>query len=144
MVDSPNVATTATPTNSPENIVSIILNIGRAVPATGAVLPGSAVYAALEARGLNLLSSTHVQSDSEPTIVAEIESWADGIGIDAAQARAIAQLSIDLGQDCIASYDLSEGRGLLLGPRADAWGDFDPAFFILPDGSRLSTEDQPA
>lgn len=124
--------------------MSIILNIGRAVPATGAILPASAVYAALEARGLEVLSSVHMQSDSEPTIVAEVESWTDGLGFDAAQARAIADLSADLGQDCIAAYDLSEGRGLLLGPRADAWGDFNPAFFILPDGHRLSTEEQPA
>lgn len=118
--------------------MSLVLNIGRRVDSTGAILPASSVYAALEALHLTVLSSVHVQSDTEPTLVVEVESWSDGIGVDAAQAAMIGALAEDLGQDCIATWDPSEGRGLLLGPRADAWGSFDPSFFVGLDGHRLS------
>lgn len=118
--------------------MSLILNIGRRVDSTGTILPASHVYAALEAHHLVVLSSVHVQSDTEPTLVVEVERWHEGIGVDAAQAATIGRLAESLQQDCIATWDPSEGRGLLLGPRADAWGEFNPEFFVGLDGQRLS------
>ena len=42
-----------------------------------------------------------------------------------------------LAQDCVAIYTLLDG-GKLIGPKAEAWGPFDPAQFILPSGKLLS------
>jgi len=36
------------------------------------------------------------------------------------------------GQDCIAIWYAEQGRGELRGPRADAWGTFDPKRFTVP------------
>ena len=41
-------------------------------------------------------------------------------------------------QDCIAVYypgglnDMSDGQGVLFGPNAESWGDFDSNYFLLP------------
>ena len=42
-----------------------------------------------------------------------------------------------LQQDCIAVYDETLQRGQLVGPRASAWGTFNPSFFLNLDGTRL-------
>jgi hypothetical protein len=68
------------------------------------------------------------ESDSEPTLVAEL---AEGIAGDALEA-----LSEALEQDCVAYVD-SLG-GALYGPKADQWGPFNPAFFLTLDGERLA------
>lgn len=39
--------------------------------------------------------------------------------------------AVALGQDCIAVYDGAAGE--LIGPNAEAWGDFQPAFFVRPE-----------
>ena len=41
----------------------------------------------------------------------------------------IGLLSIDLGQDFIAVYCVDKGRGVLVGPKADEWGEFNKEFF---------------
>lgn len=41
-------------------------------------------------------------------------------------------LADTLGQDCIAVFDVSEGKGYLIGRRALNWGVFDPDLFINP------------
>jgi len=41
----------------------------------------------------------------------------------------IGLLSIDLGQDCIAVYNADKDRGVLVGPKADEWGEFNKEFF---------------
>ncbi len=50
----------------------------------------------------------------------------------------IYDLALLLNQDAIAVYLPDFGHGALIGPRAEAWGNFNPEFFLLPDGSRLS------
>lgn len=39
--------------------------------------------------------------------------------------------AIALGQDCIAVHDGATGE--LIGPNAEAWGEFQPAFFVRPE-----------
>lgn len=41
----------------------------------------------------------------------------------------IDMMSTVLGQDAIAYYDHADNKGFLVGPRADAWGDFNPDYF---------------
>ena len=41
-------------------------------------------------------------------------------------------LSNRLGQDCIAVFDVSEGKGYLIGKNALDWGVFEPDLFINP------------
>ena len=129
--------------------MSFILNIGLdGIPSTGtsytnglrnpSVLEYS--FAAVQAaRALNfkLLRTKLLTSDTEPTLVAEVVHTGD--------IRACTNwLAEKLNQDCIAIYDTDTGVGQLIGPKAAAWGDFNPAFFFLLDGSRLAAPLQAA
>ena len=116
--------------------MKFILNIGLASEAYGVI---RATDALLVARRFfpSFLSITTVQSDTEPTLVLEVDAHAHP-RTEPVRA-AIHKLAEILGQDCIAAY--ANGVGRLIGPRAAAWGAFNPEFFILPDGSRLA---QPA
>jgi hypothetical protein len=67
------------------------------------------------------------QSDSEPTLVAELRH-----PLNATAAYAVAE---HLKQDAIAQFDGRDGH--LYGPNAVSWGPFDPAFFVTLDGGRL-------
>lgn len=79
------------------------------------------------------LGATHAhavhQSDTEPTIVIELE------GRKGLRQRVYA-LAKYLGQECIASYSPELDHGELIGPAP--WGDFDPCLFLLLDGRRAS------
>jgi len=68
------------------------------------------------------------ESDSEPTLVAELSAGLDG--------DALLILSEVLEQDCVAYVD-SLG-GALYGPKATDWGPFNPAFFLNLTGQRLA------
>jgi hypothetical protein len=70
-------------------------------------------------------------SDTELTLVASVNT-------DRAAAPAIHEVAVALGQDCIACYDPSYRHGRLIGPRAAAWGEFNPEFFLQLDGTRLA------
>ena len=41
-------------------------------------------------------------------------------------------LSVEFEQDCVAVYFPETHHGMLVGPNAVKWGDFDPAFFHQP------------
>lgn len=43
----------------------------------------------------------------------------------------IYDISEALGQDCIAAYDLQRCKGMLIGPEAERWGEFDPTLFTV-------------
>lgn len=103
------------------------VNIGLAVRGGGHVSPSHALATLKTVGGARPLRATVQQSDSEPTLVVEIDR-----PLYAASAFAVADA---LQQDAIAQFD---GRsGDLYGPNASAWGHFDPALFVTLDGHRL-------
>lgn len=103
------------------------VNIGLAVNGGGSVTPDHALAVLRTVGGVRPLRAAVRQSDSEPTLVAEIDR-----PLYAAAAFAVADA---LHQDAIAQFD---GRsGDLFGPNAAAWGRFNPTFFLNLDGSRL-------
>lgn len=75
-----------------------------------------------------------LQSDTEPTLVAEVTSLCQSPLMVLANLHSIAT---DLKQDCIAVYRKETKGGALIGPNAKAWGSFSPAYFFNLDGSRL-------
>jgi hypothetical protein len=82
-----------------------------------------------------------LDSDTEPTLVVTVHTGE--LPVDVAPSQAIFCASKALGQDCIAAYIPARDVGRLIGPRADKWGAFNPEFFLMPGGSRLS-DSQPA
>lgn len=60
----------------------------------------------------------------EPVLVAQLT--ATGKQLDALGNALGAMFE----QDCYAAYWPDTGDGLLVGPRAEQWGEFNPAFFI--------------
>ena len=74
------------------------------------------------------------ESDTEPTLVVAAVGNPEFLGRYVSEIFSIAET---LNQDCIAVY-LGGGVGKLIGPRAEAWGEFNPAYFIDIDGNRLA------
>src|SRR5690606_29512462 len=87
-----------------------------------------AAFRAMRERGILWGRSERYDSDTEPTLVVEC---------DATDAQ-VHNLSVMLEQDCIAVWDRMHREGRLVGPRKEKWGEFNPEFFLLPNGSRLS------
>ena len=110
-----------------------IVNIGLKVGDSSYTHSPEDAVEALDLNGLTVISTTLLESDSEPTLVAvvkpRIDTWLF--------ANAINTVAIALEQDCIAVYKPSTGKGALIGPRSYKWGDFSPEYFFMPDGSRL-------
>lgn len=114
----------------------LLLNIGLRDDRAQRVIPADDAFAALARRGLVVLDSARVDSDTEPTLVALIEApyqW--GPRTTHEEIFGIAEA---LGQDAIGAYGQLAGWGSLIGPRAAAWGSFNPALFFLLDGTRLA------
>ena len=117
--------------------MELILNIGlddikEHVNSYGKTMsPRDVAINAVKTLNFKIKSIVDVQSDTEPTIV--VSATHDG---DAAVCAS--WLASQLNQDCIAVYIPSKNEGHLYGPRASDWGDFNPEFFFMLDGSRLS------
>jgi hypothetical protein len=109
--------------------------------------------------GLDVISHKVVQSDTEPTLVVEAivadnfslehgcYQTADNFSLEHgcyqtadnfSLEHGCYQTAVELRQDCIAFYVPLWRYGQLVGPRAAAWGEFNPEFFILPSGKRLA------
>lgn len=110
----------------------LLLNIGLHVNATQTVAAHVA-FEILKANGFLITRHRTVQSDTEPTLVADVLF----AGMMADLSSMLHQTSVDLQQDCIAAYNVAKNRGVLVGPRAAEWGPFNPEFFFLLDGTRL-------
>lgn len=87
----------------------------------------------LREEGFKIHSAKMIQSDSEPTFV----GWVTFCGMMVDFKPALDRVARRLNQDCVAVYNSALCWGLLVGPRADDWGPFNPEFFFLPDGNRL-------
>lgn len=89
----------------------------------------------LRAYGFSILREALLESDTEPTLVAEVTT---GFATTLAVLQLLYQVSEELEQDCIAVYHELTGAGTLIGPRAAEWGPFNPEYFLLLDGRRLA------
>lgn len=109
-----------------------ILNIGHKIAGTDQSLTLTQIVQAVERAGLRIARLDVHTSDTETTSVISTPDW---------DSPAVFGLSRVLGQDCIACWHpLRPGQpGELVGPEAAAWGAFNPAFFLMPDGFRLAT-----
>jgi len=121
--------------------MQLILNIG--LKSNGRQYDAGLAVDALRGTGLASILNryTLVQSDTEPTLVVTCEFTPTNSAGNAIPAQAAYQVAAALNQDCIAVYSPHVAFGALIGPRAALWGAFNPEFFIMPDGTRLS---QPA
>ena len=79
-----------------------------------------------------LITKAHVYvSDTEPTLVA-------CLACDAQRAQLVADIvCANHAQDAVAFWDAATNAGHLVGPKAEAWGPFNPAYFIMMDGRRM-------
>ncbi len=73
-----------------------------------------------------ILGTRRAQSTTEDTLVLSVERE----GSESAFYNEVYTLASDLSQDCIAVYQVDADNGALIGPRAGAWGEFNPEFFI--------------
>lgn len=97
----------------------------------GKVLGIGRIANSLENHGYTISKISVVESDTEPTAVVDViaQAWAKNM-------YSVAQ---DLAQDAIA---VSTGgdliQGVLVGPSAENWGEFNPEYFFMHDGTRMS------
>lgn len=86
------------------------------------------------------------KSHTEQTVVAVFHTEQRQLSAEQTLAHvfafrgAIHQLAVEFGQDCIALYLPKSKTGRLIGPLAAKWGAFNPAYFLLPNGSYASEE----
>ena len=76
-----------------------------------------------------IISVTQYCSDTENTAVVVLR--------DALTEKEANELCYVLHQECIAQLAPIYG-GQLLGPKAAEWGEFNPEYFILPDGTKAN------
>lgn len=107
--------------------VDYVYSIGRKIPALETALTS------VKCLNFKVIASAVVESDTEPTLVVRATHAGD-------VRVCTTWLAEKLSQDCIAVYIPSKNEGHLYGPRASEWGDFNPEFFFMLDGSRLSGE----
>ena len=105
----------------------LILNIGLDTKHRGK-LHVQVISAALIGRCIVPVYCGTFDSDSEQSAVYIVN--------DATRLQ-IWRLCETLAQEAIAVYDPRAARGRIIGPGADAWGEFDAARFIMPTGERL-------
>lgn len=98
---------------------------------------------ALRREGFVVKHAVKHLSDSEPPLVVTAEFGNSPLhGLGSGVNATFGQAAKALNQDCIAAYSPFTVRGRLIGPKAEAWGEFNPAMFIMPDGTRLSAQPQ--
>lgn len=108
---------------------AVTLNIGLSTTELrgGGELSRARVMRVLRRAGVNVLADSRHVSDSEPTLVVDLDrplTAEEGSEVSAAlDQEAIVQRSVD-------------GTGELFGPQAENWGPYNPAYFVMPDGDR--------
>lgn len=112
-------------------ITSYILNVGLTASSDSAFpngIPAASAAQVLRNNGFTVHTTSVRRSATEPTLVALV-SIDDGD-----MADALHEASVQLAQDCIAVYCPGTEKGLLVGPKAAAWGEFNPEFFLVFSG----------
>ena len=115
--------------------MSYYLNIGLNIPGTDKTLPLATVYAVVEHVLGERITVALAESDTEKTLVFLMPG--DAVMGSELLAPMLSYLSGLLLQDCIAMMPEGDpAGGQLYGPKAAEWGPFNPAYFLLPDGTR--------
>lgn len=109
----------------------LLLNIG--LMTGGVEIADTTAYRAMRAAGILWEKVAHhdwpnPDGSTEPTLV--VECYANDHQVDL--------VATWLEQDCIAVWDMVHWEGRMVGPYRDRWPEFDPAQFVLLNGSRLS------
>ena len=117
--------------------MNFILNIGLKSETLGDI-PAQQALDAVNAADVFVYGSQVFESDTEPTLVLTARNGQPYIPM----GPRFEQIAVALGQDCIAVVNTDMASGRLYGPRAAAWGDFNPEFFLMPDGTRLAAPTQ--
>lgn len=110
--------------------MDVILNIGLARKGDSNIGQGTVIREVIAAFGAAAV--TFKESDTETTCIACVNNERG------TPNALVGHPALLLGQDCIAVYLPKQGIGSLIGPRANGWGVFNPALFLMPDGTRLS------
>lgn len=113
--------------------MDVILNIGLAREGNSNIGSGTVIREVINSFGAASFAFKH--SDTEITCIANVSAESYPV-----LKTKLGFLSALLGQDCIAFYAPATDFGGLVGPRADKWGPFNPDFFLLHDGTRLSAQ----
>lgn len=82
--------------------------------------------------GSNIREHAVVEAE-EPTFVVDL--FCDNI-----HPGLVYRIAVALNQQAIAYYNEADDFGLLIGPRAEEWGHFDPTRFVLCDGTALAAD----
>lgn len=93
------------------------------------------IHSELQARGFTVRQYEVRESNTEPTAIVLVQ---DDEPFRALSVRErLHHLAVALHQDCVAAVPVVHGttlahidHGVLIGPHADAWGAFDPQFFL--------------
>ena len=115
--------------------MKITLNIGLAREGKPNLTADEAAQAIRAVLSAGVVRFNQVVSDTEPTLIVACvgEPKLMGVYMDQVYRTAVA-----LDQDCIAVYWPEVKSGALIGPNAEAWGEFNPKFFFDADGNRLA------
>lgn len=118
--------------------MQVHLNIGLARAGQSNIGPGT-VLRELHNCGFSVVRNVVRTSDTEPTVVAECLVPDALLGAGYSGLKSMVDFLAKLcGQEAIAVWIPEREVGLLAGPNADAWGQFNPEFFLTYDGARLS------
>lgn len=114
-----------------DNDICVILNVGlRNAADTRDISVSEAIYR-LRRGDVGFLEAVVLQSDTERTLVIR--------GVTDSSLFGVRDCAVDLEQDCIAVWNITDQCGELIGPNAEAWGRFDPSRFFCLDGERLDS-----
>lgn len=110
--------------------MTALVNIGLITSADTGKRPVCVMQALAVLAPFGIVETAVHASDTEPTLVALVREAPNAVGLE--------YMSAALQQDCVASFDFIDGEGLLAGPKADAWGPFNPAYFLTLSGDRMA------
>lgn len=107
------------------------LNIGLKV-GDEVTLETKEIIKALEQEfGVKVLESSEHESETEPTATIKIDR-------DLTEEE-VNKINLMFDQEAVAVLS-SDGKGAMIGPKSERWGEFDEEKFILPDGNTIAQE----